>query len=629
MKMTRRSKNREYVLRSYQEDALNKLRELAIEGRRRQLPVFATGLGKTVIFAHLSKYFPEHARQGIMCIVHTDELAFQAAEKLQVVNPSWRVGIEKGNYSAAIDVDIVVGSVQTLGRAGGHRLRKFLNRTGIIIIDEAHRVKRGGQYARILNAFNLGNDYKEAELRARPLPGGLQRLSFGWTATPNRHDGQGLKKFYDCISVNYDLSWGIENGWLVDIEAHREKTSVDLDKAKISAGDFGAKSLADVTDVVERNMQIVNAYKKAINGEFPHQSFVPQIGKAISFLSTVEHAHHLATMFNENGVRAAAVDGTTDKSERKDIVQAYAERHIQVLCNVGVFTHGFDDPETDIILGSRPTMSKPLYMQMMGRGSRTVVNPSDTTPEDRFKEISESEKPMMMVIDFADNTKKHRNLASAPSLAGFRNDFNPKGKKMFTVAKKKADRIQKKSPGRPVFNAVEFDDFEVIAEKVGVWDIQDNTDNDARRVSNLKWIQVGPSAFQIKVPLTKNPFTLRIEGDHLDRWRAVRIYDKKQKDGKNFYEGKNVIQGLDNAINASDDWLKEKADSCMPVMKKKSSWNKKSRKATKSQMNYLKRLGVPIPDGMKLPIGIASDLISRAKALETQKKLEKTRSKKL
>src|SRR5690606_37677160 len=109
-----------------------------------------------------------------------------------------------------------------------------------IVVDEAHHVSKGSQYERVLDFFGVG----PAVEHDGTILSGKRRLLVGVTATPNRHDGQGLHLFFDDIAANLDIRWGVENGYLVDIIAHRVSTSTDLSGVSTRAGDFAVGELA-------------------------------------------------------------------------------------------------------------------------------------------------------------------------------------------------------------------------------------------------------------------------------------------------------------------------------------------------------------------------------------------------
>src|ERR1035441_7187653 len=162
-------------LRSYQREALEASLTRFKAGISRQLIVLPTGMGKTVVFANLPQH---HQLPGKMLVlVHREELACQAADKLRRWNPDLRVGVEMGTTYAYPKDDVVVASVPTIGRLKSGRLLKFdPDAYSLVVCDEAHH-SVSPSYKTVFEYFGfLG-----------PTP---SRLLLGFTATPNRGDKQ-------------------------------------------------------------------------------------------------------------------------------------------------------------------------------------------------------------------------------------------------------------------------------------------------------------------------------------------------------------------------------------------------------------------------------------------------------
>jgi len=127
-------------LRNYQKDCLNSIIAKAKKGKCKLVAVLATGTGKTIIFSKLVSAMKAGGGKSLI-LVHREELINQAKDKLQLVDKSLKVEIEQGvRKIQKADYDVVVGSVQTLGRKGSKRILKFQpNEFKLIIIDECER----------------------------------------------------------------------------------------------------------------------------------------------------------------------------------------------------------------------------------------------------------------------------------------------------------------------------------------------------------------------------------------------------------------------------------------------------------------------------------------------------------
>lgn len=95
--------------------------------------------------------------------------------------------------------------------------------------------------------------------------------------------------------------------------------------------------------------------------------------------------------------------------------------HVLIMGQCGVLTEGFDDAGVSVIVMARPTKSRSLYSQMVGRSTRPlpgIVDGEDMTPDLRKQAIAESAKPSCLVVDFVGNSGRHKLMTSADILGG-------------------------------------------------------------------------------------------------------------------------------------------------------------------------------------------------------------------
>ncbi len=255
-------------LRDYQLEALSNVKIAMDDGINKQLIVVPTGGGKTEIFAKIPEAINMQRGEAMFVCVQRDELAYQAMDKLQRRNPDLKVSLEKAQYKAELDADIIVASIQTLGMskqsADGEwvhsaRLLKFdPSRFKAIIFDEVHHLP-SKIYHGTLRHFQV---FKPDFAYDDP-----SRLLIGVTATPShRSDGQGLELFFDKIVFNRDLRDMIQQGWLANLKAFRVDTEVDLAGVSVRQGDFATKELEETVNTTARNRLIVEKYKELGNG---------------------------------------------------------------------------------------------------------------------------------------------------------------------------------------------------------------------------------------------------------------------------------------------------------------------------------------------------------------------------
>lgn len=374
------------TLRAYQDEALAAIESAEARGVRRQLGVAATGLGKTIMFTALAR---RRDQTRTLILAHRDELIDQAMRKVREAWPEQTsVGkVKAGDNQTAAHV--VVASVQTLARE--RRLAQLLAPSplslgfndptpfGLVVVDEAHHAS-ADSYKRILEGLNAG------------APDGP--LLVGVTATADRGDGRGLDDVFDEIVFSYDLLWGIGSGYLSDLRGLRVSIEMDLGKVKVTRGDYHAGQSAALLEAAGAPELIVKAWQEHAVGR-----------RTLVFTPTVEMAGQCRDAFERAGVAAGWVHGAMDAGERAMHLRNYSRGTIDVLCNCAVLTEGYDEPRTDCIVIARPTKSRALYTQMVGRGTR--LHPDKTE---------------CLVLDVVEASRDH-SLVTIPSLFGLRREF--------------------------------------------------------------------------------------------------------------------------------------------------------------------------------------------------------------
>lgn len=373
---------------------------------RSAVMVAATGLGKTLLMAGLAKTWP---KGRIMMISHRFELNIQAQKTFELYCDE-PVDFEQAGYEAdqctlSNRCKIVVASVQTLNakRKGRRRLEKFdPNDFGLIMIDEAHRAV-SATYRRVIDYFLENNP--DCRL-------------VGVTATPDRLDGVGLGHVFETVACDLNIRWGIDNGWLVPL---KQKIVVvdDLDFSSVKSGknELGEADLdlRQLTELIE-DEQVLHE----MAGPIIEQSGAKS---CIVFCPSVSHAQRLSEIINRHRPGTSiALDGSLPPMNpiRQEMLQRFKDGDTQFLCNCGIATEGFDAPKAEIIAMCRPTKSRALYTQMVGRGTRPLPGVVDgkATVEDRIAAISRSAKPYATVIDFVGQASRHNLVCTGDILVG-------------------------------------------------------------------------------------------------------------------------------------------------------------------------------------------------------------------
>jgi superfamily II DNA or RNA helicase len=364
------------TLRPYQIEAITAIDDAIAADDRHPLIVLPTGAGKTVVFGEWLR------RRGgrALILAHRDELIDQAYRKvldvfgadLDPMNHGDLVGKVKAERDDA-DAQIVVGSVQTLSRE--RRLQRVLAAGPIstVVCDEAHHAP-AATYRKIFTALRAGE------------PDGPVLL--GVTATPERADKVSLAEVFGGIVYQRTMLDLIDDNYLVDLRGKRVVVeNLDLGGLKTRAGDFALDELNQRLTDANAPHEIVAAYQRYGEGRV-----------TLVFVPGVAIAHDTAAHFRAAGVAAEAVDGTT--KNRREIFERLASGETRVIVNCEVLTEGFDQPNIACVMMARPTKSKSLYIQMIGRGTR--LHPG---------------KPDCLVLDLV-GVSNHHDLYTVDRLAG-------------------------------------------------------------------------------------------------------------------------------------------------------------------------------------------------------------------
>lgn len=391
-------------LRDYQHSAIDKLRGGWLKTgnnnyHARQLLVLATGLGKTVVFSHITDWVYRELNGHVLILAHREELLEQAEDKLATVmglgafQVPTMISREQGQTYAGT-TPVVTASVMTWGvnRGGGdfnERMSRFpRDYFKLIIIDEAHHAV-APSYQHILDYF------KDAWV-------------LGVTATPKRGDKVTLKNLFSREAYRMDIIDGMRAGWLCPVVSHRVSSATDLQNVKTTAGDYNLRDLEVAVNNQERNDLILEAYMARCDANLKN-GIIPR--QAIVFATGIEHARAIQYQFEDQGFTCATITGDMDKDERKQAIAGFKSGKIKVLTNYGVLTEGFDYEDLDMIISARPTKSALLLTQILGRGTRW---PKQRMPNKK--------------LDFVEIIDKHSDeTATAASIFGFHQKFDCEG----------------------------------------------------------------------------------------------------------------------------------------------------------------------------------------------------------
>lgn len=562
--------------RYYQTEALNAIDSQHSAGVSRPLLCMATGTGKTEVFVRIPDKLKHKLPGQTMVLLHRDELAQQAINKFRLRNPHLNIqqeaGAEKCDPTSA---DVIVASVQTLGRSGSERIKKFNQSTlDKFTVDEAHRAIAQSYY-NVYDHFNLIKDNDK-------------RLLLGVTATPTRGDGQGLAKLFQKIVYTYSLRQAIEDGYLVDVKGIRVDTDTSLDGVSTKGGDYDQKELADAVDNPARNLLVAKAYLQNCEGR-----------RAIGFGVDIAHSQHLAETFNSLGINSAAVWGADP--DRDDKIEAFRKGQITVLFNAQLLTEGFDMAEIECVILAAPTKSGVVFSQRVGRGTRLWL------PEG-FDNLKEYEKNLMLtpeefykkdviVLDVCDSTTRH-SLVTLPTLLGLPAAMNMRGRSLLGTCKAIEENLEK-FPHLDFSSLKDADKIEAFVESVNLFEVKFPPEVEMN--SEFTWHPAYSGGYLLMLPEKDE---VRIVQNLLEKWEvSAKIKGKK-------YRGER--DSMDAAFGAADDLIRKVVPEAVKLVNREAKWHKDE--PTEAQMKLLKKLykGKQIPT--TLTKGEASKLIGAALA---------------
>lgn len=302
-----------------------------------------------MIFTQLiERISPRNGRADqTLIIAHRKELVEQAARHCRLAYPDKTVEIEMGATKASGAADITVASIRTL--ASKDRIEKFdPSHFKLVLVDEAHHIV-APQYRQALEYFGLTEPSNNAPALV------------GVSATFFRFDGLKLGSAIDHIVYHKDYIDMIGEKWLSDAIFTTVKTNVDLSRvAKDSSGDFATRALSEAVNTATVNDVTVRSWLTHANDR----------RSTLVFCVDTEHVRQLTQAFRDNGIDARYITANTPRQTRNEELEAFKQGEYPVLLNCGLFTEGTDIPNIDCVVLARPTRSKSLLIQMIGRGLR-------------------------------------------------------------------------------------------------------------------------------------------------------------------------------------------------------------------------------------------------------------------
>lgn len=350
--------------RPWQKIALESLQRIRDAGYNKALVAVATGMGKTWLAAFDARQVGEKLgrRPRVLVIAHRSHILVQAESAIScVLDESSVAGTTSWYIGARDDLsgDLVIASVQKLSRPEG-LIRLSMESFDYAIIDEVHHA-HAPTYRRVLAQLNAS-------------------FVLGLTATPERGDGIDVASIFDDnLAHQATIGDGIAEESLVPFHYVGIRDTVDFEQIPWRNGKFEVSELERKVEQSERMQRLWKAMQD-------HPS-----DRTIVFCCSRRHALFARDWLRSQGISSAAVFSGEGSDGQIESLNGLRTGRLKALCVVDMFNEGLDIPAVDRVIMLRPTESKVIFLQQLGRGLRASEG-----------------KTRLLVIDFVGN---HRMFA--------------------------------------------------------------------------------------------------------------------------------------------------------------------------------------------------------------------------
>lgn len=339
-----RTKKSPTKLRDYQLRTIELCRKAYKDGHRRTLVALPTGSGKTEIFIEQTRSALSKGKR-VLIVVRRKSIVLQTAKRLAAALDT-QVGVYMSNHTHSQQSSCVVSSIDTLSlRFKNSLVKEWALKFDVIIVDEAHDAT-SDSYEKVLSYL--------ADVGKKTI--------IGYTATPYRIGKKG-HTWWSCCIKPVTAAQLRDKGYLAPLTIY-SPANMDTSNIKIMRGEFHNSDLYQAVNQKKIYGNIIKTYKRLAEGK-----------SAIVFCVNKEHSRRVSQAFIEAGYDSEHSDCGTSAEERKRVLDYVGRARGQgkpfILCNVNIFSTGIDIPSVGVIIQARPTASKVLYIQQVGRVLRT------------------------------------------------------------------------------------------------------------------------------------------------------------------------------------------------------------------------------------------------------------------
>ncbi|MBZ5704607.1 MAG: DEAD/DEAH box helicase [Acidobacteriia bacterium] len=331
------------ILNHLQTYSLKALADCHEIGQRAGAIVLPPGTGKTRIAAEDARKL---GAKHVLYIAHTHEILDVAQSEFEAVFGRRRVcrhaassTLRKPRTANLVTVQLLSRNIETAQ----------LHTYDYVIVDEFHH--------------SAAKSYRQILAATKP------DFLLGMTATPFRGDNQDILQLCgDNLVVNFELRTGIESGILSPYHYFGCFDDINYSNIRHNGARYDVGDLEKALIIPERDTAIVAMWRKYTEGK-----------PSIAFCCSHNHAARVAQSFREAGIPAEVYLSSTPLSGRQDLTRKLARGRVKVLCTVDILNEGSDMPFIECLLFLRPTESKRIFYQQLGRGLRRFVGKSHCT----------------------------------------------------------------------------------------------------------------------------------------------------------------------------------------------------------------------------------------------------------
>ncbi|MGE4585687.1 MAG: DEAD/DEAH box helicase [Sphaerochaeta sp.] len=332
--------DRSYQLYEHQVDTIEGIRKMreSVPAPHALLTVLPTATGKSrIVEEDLVLYLAEHPQAKVLIVGPTHRVCMDWLNRMHAL-----FEFEPISIGTNLSDQIVVGTYHLLWRASSLMDPKAFS---YLVVDEAHHA--------VAPVIRRSLQYFEPD------------FLIGLTATPQRLDQKRLEEVFGTYRSPLDLKQAIDQGIVANVRAYRIETNLNLSEVRFNGRDYLNADLERTLVVDSRNRLIADVLKR----------YFTDGQKGLVFCVNVEHTKQLAALLGEAGLSARAVDGKTCDIDA--VVKEFRFGSLQFLCSCNLLTEGWDVPEVEVLVMARPTISKVLYVQQLGRGLRKTTKKQD------------------------------------------------------------------------------------------------------------------------------------------------------------------------------------------------------------------------------------------------------------